>query len=591
MPVPSAAAQPSTKSSRDERRRFPSTIGGFSVNFCRNPHCRLFGVYPDPIDGRGKSRTDADRGSVTGTGEDRTFICPACSTANTVKSNRALVEEYARVRSLNRRTNQQHCRTEGCENEGVSLSLSPSSYAAFGKTAKGDKRFQCKSCKKTFSVGSPTRRHKQTHETAGILKSLVNKVPLSRICEMHDVSLKQVHGKIDFLYQQVLAFTHDREARMADCFAGRRPYFATDIQTILVNWPVKNRRGTIPLLHMATVHKFSQFVVASTVDYDPSISPEQIEEMMRSCGDFDLNRSMRRHARLWAATEYQNSLLRVQGKLFSKEDLATAGPLQLPGSGCRVRGDAFIYAHMMLVKKLIGNQFRTANYCIDDEAGLSVAICALNVRDIKAGRINVAEVSFKKGMTNDDRMAFAAEGRRILNFVLTSEAANIEAIKSDFPWLSDFQAATLVVLWKNFKDLSPEDRAKKLANEGVPWPFHTKAEPLKTIRLKTDLDDMGWDGLAHFHANASIHPVDAYFNFAHRRVAGFERGIPTASNEKRIWHAYSYYNPEMVPKMAAILRFYYNYMLAFPENDHQTPAMRLGLAKGKVYARDLISYA
>ncbi|MFD1808346.1 hypothetical protein ACFSHQ_10085 [Gemmobacter lanyuensis] len=65
---------------------------------------------------------------------------------------------------------------------------------------------------------------------------------------------------------------------------------------------------------------------------------------------------------------------------------------------------------MMLVKKLIGNQFRTANYCIDDEAGLSVAICALNVRDIKAGRINVAEVSFKKGMTNDDRMAFAAEG-------------------------------------------------------------------------------------------------------------------------------------------------------------------------------------
>ncbi|MFC0279169.1 hypothetical protein [Falsigemmobacter intermedius] len=47
----------------------------------------------------------------------------------------------------------------------------------------------------------------------------------------------------------------------------------------------------------------------------------------------------------------------------------------------------------------------------------------------------------------------------------------------------------------------------------------------------------------------------------------------------------------MVPKMAAILRFYYNYMLALPENDHQTPAMRLGLAKGKIYARDLIGYA
>jgi len=403
--------------------------------------------------------------------------------------------------------------------------------------------------------------------------------------------MKQVHSKIDFLYQQVTAFSYERERRLDKCFENRNPFFSTDIQVILVNWPVKNRRGTVPLLHMSTVHKFSQFVVASTIDFDAEVSPSDLEDRMNECGDFNLPRSMRRYGRLWAAAEYKNSLMRSQGARFSKDDIATAGELRLPGRGSRVRGDAFKFAHMMLVKKLVGRRFRTANYCLDDEAGLAAAVCSLNVEEIKAGRVNVAEISFKKGMTNDDRQALASQGRATLTNAIAAEAENMAAVKADFPHLSDFQAITLILLWKNYRELSPTDRAKALATKGVPWPFHTKSEPYKFIRLKTDLDDMGWDGLAKFFANATIHPVDAYFNFARRRVPGFERGIPTATNDKRIWHAYSYYNPEMVPKMAAILRFYYNYMLVPKEGDNQTPAMRLGLAKGKVYVRDLLSYS
>ncbi len=95
--------------------------------------------------------------------------------------------------------------------------------------------------------------------------------------------------------------------------------------------------------------------------------------------------------------------MRSQGARFSKNDIATAGKLRLPGHGSRVRGDVFKFAHMMPVKKLIGDRFKTANYYLDDEAGLAAAVCALNVKAIKAGRVNVAEISFKKGMINDDR--------------------------------------------------------------------------------------------------------------------------------------------------------------------------------------------
>ena len=57
-------------------------------------------------------------------------------------------------------------------------------------------------------------------------------------------------------------------------------------QTILLNWPVRGRRGTVPLLHMSTVHNGSQFVVASTVDYDPEVSVGEVDNAMEKCGDF-----------------------------------------------------------------------------------------------------------------------------------------------------------------------------------------------------------------------------------------------------------------------------------------------------------------
>lgn len=81
-------------------------------------------------------------------------------------------------------------------------------------------------------------------------------------------------------------------------------------------------------------------------------------------------------------------------------------------------------------------------------------------------------------------------------------------VKADFPHLSDFQAITLILLWRNYRALPSAERAAQLAKSGVPWPwpFHTKSEPFKTIRLKTDLDDMGWDtavvGVDEEHAAA-----------------------------------------------------------------------------------------
>jgi len=276
--------------------------------------------------------------------------------------------------------------------------------------------------------------------------------------------------------------------------------------------------------------------------------------------------------------------MRSKQDIFTPQDIAIGGKYKLPGSGSRFRGDVFQYAHMMLVKRLIGTEYITANFCIDMEAGLARGMAALCSDEIKAGRIHIAEINFEKGLTNDAKTQLAAEGAEHLKAALKRYGKGVAVAKRLYPWMRDIDAVTLFLVRSWAPGKSPQERGFKLAQKGYPWVFYDKAEPLKTIYLKTDLDTLGWAGLAHFLVRASVHPVDAYFNLARRRLTAFERGLPTASNEERIWHAYSLYRPELVPKLATILRFYHNYMLPRGRSGEKaTPAMKLGLARGLVY--------
>lgn len=72
------------------------------------------------------------------------------------------------------------------------------------------------------------------------------------------------------------------------------------------------------------------------------------------------------------------------------------------------------------------------------------------------------------------------------------------------------------------------------------------------------------------------------------RLSLLERPIDTASRVGRVWSGYSPYNPEIIEKMLTIFRVLYNYCLVGEKRS--TPAMRLGLAKGKVDLEDIIYF-
>jgi len=166
-------------------RRFPLAFEGVDLNFCRNPQCATYGVFPDPY----KRPTDAPpappdalHGFVSGKKHEEFFKCPTCNKTSRIKNNRAIVEEYKRLKHLQEfDPTVPSCRTEGCFAHGMAPKTSPEFYRRFGNTAKGDPHFQCRLCSKTFSIGKPARRHLRSDKNRIIFQMLCTDVSLAKI--------------------------------------------------------------------------------------------------------------------------------------------------------------------------------------------------------------------------------------------------------------------------------------------------------------------------------------------------------------------------------------------------------------------------
>lgn len=570
----------------------PRTVGFFTVNFCRNPICTSFSLPPIV---RSVSK-EAARGKIKGSGENRAYICNLCGQSSRLKSNVAIAEEYSRLRHLNRGTKREYCLNAGCSSHRVPLTLMPSAYRAHGKTPKGDPRYQCKTCKKTFSIGSRKRRHEETKETGEILRLLVNNVPLRRIMEIAEVPADRLYNRIDFLAQQCRDFSAHKDRNLWRGFSGRNRVLATDVQTILANWRHASRVLNVPIHHAVTVERDTGYVVATTTDFDITTDSIEIEREMMMVNDFHLPRAWRLHGRVWAYDEYRQSMLRgVQSLLSEEEKLLSSNTFDLPGVGSRVRGDIFQVAHVMMVKKLIGSEYRQLLHCVDGDSGLAKLSASLFAEDVIAGRMHVADVRFTKELGNRKRNKLVQQGDAAFNLDLATYSRLLDVARATYgldAQITRLVAARLIAEYgAKFADV----RGKGLASNGFDWRYHRKEEPEKRIFLLTDRGDLSFGDLAILLTRASMAPVDKYFALARRRIKAFDRGSRPVSGETT-WYVNAFYDPSMIEKVATILRFYYNYMLpesaesGKPKAERQTPAMKIGVAKGKVYVRDVLSF-
>jgi hypothetical protein len=74
-----------------------------------------------------------------------------------------------------------------------------------------------------------------------------------------------------------------------------------------------------------------------------------------------------------------------------------------------------------------------------------------------------------------------------------------------------------------------------------------------------------------------------------RALTMAERGIVSASADRRLWFGKNAHNPGHLAKLVEVFRVYFKYCEI--GKDKCTPAMRMGLARGPVAPEDILYFA
>lgn len=553
-------------------RRVPMPFDGVDVNFCRNPSCATFGVIPDQYkrpNGSDPAPDGVVRGAVSGKKNEEYFNCPNCSATARLKNNTAIVTEYRRHKVLQESDpTERSCQTAGCFAQGCSPHKHPEFYWKFGKTAGGDPRWRCRLCRSTFSEGKAARRHKRSDKNRLVFQMLCNGLPLSKIAKITEMSYRDIYARIDFYYDQIRSFTAKRQDFSQVDFNEAGSRFATDSQTLTINWPTRRPRTPVLVQHLCTAHARSGFIMEASIQFDPSMTMEEAELVSVQADEEDISVGFRENARVWTKTEFEAHL----AKLLKADEITKDDFYQLPHDGCLVRYDILQFAHAMRLRDHLGGTEAPLVLVMDDDRGLQQAFFSTFAPEVKAGRAEVAVVSFDKGMTNDMRNCVVAKGRTDLCAATGLTPGELNLIPSEyFADIVDQEVAVAII----GKDL----------RTGYQYPFSSKSEPHKRVKLLTDNPDKSYRSKARLLRLATLRSVDSYFHKFRSNVR-FAARAGIAGTTRQTWDRYYLYKPELMVKIAEIYRFYHNW--CEPGQDKKTPAMRLGLAKGRIYERDFL---
>jgi transposase-like protein len=600
----------SVSTNRSTKPRVPLEFGGVQVNFCKNPGCVNYGVPASTQEqpkGPGASARGRDRYKKGSGHYDRNrkgaprLECLDCGEKPPIKSNQGVVEEKQRV-SAYLQTYVPSCPNVECGNHGVAVSAEKGRYYGKGVTSAGSPRYLCRACNRSFSinVSKPAKNHKLPHKNFEIFQMLVNTVPMRRICKIAVISQKTLYDKIKFLHQQTMAFAARRERRLLTGeVVPEKLYLSVDRQDHMVNWSNRKDKRQTQFQAIGTADNESSYVFGIHLNYDPRLSPENIETDAQACGDYEEASPLRRYARLWLQGDYtpamaekaitteimkdcghfgvEHAINQTYAEALARDDVEAfdlpAECSNLPNKGMQVHAEYTLYGHFFFLSELFQHVGKL-RFFLDQESGIRAACLSSFQERILARECDAFYVSINKSMTNDQKEKAMREVRY-----------QVKELAEKYPYELHFGTLRRMLIAKEVPNGKPVGPWRDIWVDVL---SRIKSEPEKKVCHLTHFNDYDNDHMASLMDMASLHGVDRFFAQIRNSLSLLSRAPNSASNTGRRWFQRNAYNPEVVAMLLDIYRVNYNYLEV--GDDKMTPAMRLGLAKSKVRLTDILSF-
>lgn len=588
----------------------PPEAAGIDINFCKNPRCANFGVPARLVKWRRKTgsplaTTPGTAYGLSRAGNNRPALkCLLCGEIFSLKSNLAVAEEVIRFADYLLPHQPPSCPDPGCANHGNPVGTK-GAYHRFGVSNAGTPRWRCRVCGKTFARGGrPMKRQRITHLNKAVLLALTNKMPIRRIRKVTGLATGTLYGKINYLYQQCVAYAGSRERALLDMEL-RRLYISVDRQAYAVNWSKGQDRRNIVLRAVGSSDNDSGYVFGMHLNFDPAMNPVQIEQDAADRRDVELPYPYREYARVWLASDYAEALreskaerVRRAARARARRSKRTLGDTiadgydaaaaredvevsdqkdedqRLPEShGMQVHEEYTLYGHFMFLKGLL-RRVEKLRFFLDQDSGMRAACLAAFAQDVRMRRVDAFYVRTRKEMTVHHKRALVTKAR-----------ANFKDFQDAYPTLTP--AETQVEMMK--AEIANSAAFGKWSDRWCAHPFPTMSEPAKAMCWLTDLGDYDEEHAARLFLKASLHAIDNFFQRVRRSLNPLERPLLTASKHRRTWYGYSPYNPALAGKLLGIYRVMHNFVEV--GKDGKTPAMRLGLAQARVTPEDILYFS
>jgi transposase-like protein len=592
----------------------PAPFDGISVNFCKNPKCANFGIPETPNRGKRRAGVLPQPGdyNLVASGKGKPILkCLLCDEGMPMRSNQGIQEELTRVMDYLVSQDGPSCPTEDCALFSVPLGLAGRAYVQRGKTAAGTQRYRCNCCNATFSgAGKSTKRQRMPHKNRDVFALLISQMALRKLAWFTQLDRQTVYSKMGFIYRQCQAFSADRERKLLEGMALPKLYLATDRQTLAVNWSQRKDRRNVMLQAIATADLKSGYVFGMDLNFDPSLNLEDIEVEAAKHGDPGKAQAYRRYARLWLQGDYASAVVATAERKAVKKPKGTYHDDQLaadikaeyedagvrddveevvgmgkdeklPNTGVEVRNQYTVYAHFLMIERMLGHAPKIRCY-LDQDSGFRAGFMAAFHKQIKERRADAWFVKVMKESTIDQKDAAVSRAKK-----------RFQEMQGANPTLARMDVEILMTL-EEMERMAP---IGQWDDRWLTHPVPNKAEPDKRLCWLTDIGlpkgetDTEEDVLRHaarLYLKGSLHAVDRFFMQVRRGVRLAERPISSATTQGRTWSGYAAYQPRNLAMVLSIYKTAYNYCLVDAKG--LTPAMKLGLAKAPIALEDILYF-
>lgn len=531
-----------------------------------------------------------------------------------MQSNLAIAEELLRISAF-LEPDWPACPRPTCELYGKSGEEFHARYTRYGTNGNGTPRYKCMACLKIFSHGGKSdKRQRETHKNRDIFMHLVNTVPIRRVIKILDLSMSVLYSRLNFIHRQCTTFVGERERTLVERSDLGKRYLSTDRQKLIVNWSSCNERKNTLILSIATTDQVTGYVYGVHLNFDSALTSEDVEQDLVRFGDHHLDPPFRRYARVWLDEDHEEAAAanaerrkrsgaapepadtKKNGELAAavaqryreatgRADIdAGEGPSSdagTPNAGVLLHEQIVMSAHMQYVTRLLGRAEKL-RFFMDQESGLRAAFMAAVPGRILDRTVDGFYVQVQKEGTVGQKRALVQQSRAAFEDACRAHAG-----------LTSHQVKVLLAR----EEMTRLQSIGQWSDKWFRHPIADMREPARLICWLTDIDAVEEDPSkrddqlnhhASLYLKASLTSIDRFFMQVRRALTMAERGIVSASADRRLWFGKNAYNPGHLAKLVEVFRVYFNYCEI--GKDKCTPAMRMGLARGPVAPEDILYF-